>query len=144
MTEDTNTPQAEAPAAPAAAPKDEVAAKREQKKPAARKPATRSSGRKPAAKKPAARKPASKPAAAKKESTPRSKFPTYKTEAAAEKVMKANLDGYKQYQVERDKNRSERGMEKHRVAYKTYKNAYTQLLALRKASGKGRRNAAAS
>lgn len=79
-----------------------------------------------------------------KASTPRSKFPVLKTEAACEKVMKANLAAYKQYQVERDKNRNEKGMEKHKLGYRTYKNAYTQLLALRKAAGKGRRNAKAS
>jgi cytoskeletal protein RodZ len=99
--------------------------------------------RKAPAKKAPAKKAAAK-APAKKASTPRSKFPVLKTEAACEKVMKANLAGYKQYQVERDKNRNERGMAKHRDGYRTYKNAYTQLLALRKASGKGRRNAKAA
>ncbi len=84
-----------------------------------------------------------KPKAKPKASTPRSKFPVLKTEAACEKVMKANLDSYKQYQVERDKNRNEKGMAKHKLGYRTYKNAYTQLLAIRKAAGKGRRNAKA-
>jgi hypothetical protein len=98
----------------------------------------------PAKKAPAKKAPAKAKAPAKKASTPRSKFPALKTEAACEKVMKANLAGYKQYQVERDKNRNERGMAKHRDGYRTYKNAYTQLLALRKASGKGRRNAKAA
>lgn len=108
------------------------------KKAAPKKAAAKSSGKK------ASSKSAAKKASSKKASTPRSSFPELKTEAACEKVMKANLESYKQYQVERDKNRNEKGMEKHRLGYRTYKNAYTQLLGLRKAAGKGRRNAKAA
>ena len=111
------------------------------------KPKRKAPARKASAKKAAPKKAAAKKAPAKKASGgtgSRTQFPTYKTEAACEKVMKQHLDAYKQYQVERDKNRNEKGMEKHKLGYRTYKNAYTQLLALRKAKGLGRRNAKAS
>lgn len=108
--------------------------------------AKKAAPRKAAAKKSTAKKATAKKAStstAKKASTPRSKFPELKTEKACEKVMADNLEAYRQYQVERDKNRNEKGMEKHRLGYRTYKNAYTQLLGIRKAAGKGRRNAKA-
>lgn len=78
-----------------------------------------------------------------KATTPRAKFDVLKTQAACEKVMAQHKQAYIDYQVERDKNRNEKGMEKHRLGYRTYKNAYTQLLGIRKAEGLGRRNAKA-
>lgn len=56
------------------------------------------------------------------------------TRAAAEKVMKDNADAYKAYQVDRSKG-VERSKNKHRVGYQAFKNAYRDLLEIKRAAG---------
>lgn len=76
--------------------------------------------------------------------TPKATKPKEKplTRTQAEKALKDNLDAYKKYQVDRGKG-VERSKNKHRVGYQAYKNAYRQLLEIKRAAGEIKpRNAA--
>jgi hypothetical protein len=132
----TSAPEAEATGVVTGAEKAPTAAQKKRAAAKAKAEKAKAAAAK-AAKAPATPKPASKPRA--KAASTRTPKVIYKSEAASEKAMKEHHEAYVQYQVERDKNRNERGMATHRAGYTEYKNAYSQNLAYRKAAGKGRR-----